>query len=142
MQTQQQKPAQPSPPKTQRLSIGEIVVAVLNQLIGGIGAWSAFDLLIHVVDSPAYLLPGGTGALGAVGALLAGILILLRQRRLATYAQWLGALGALAMFGAIAWIMLKTPTQWREYLFALPLLVVALIFAWFAWFLKRIDESE
>jgi hypothetical protein len=148
MQTQQQKPApqqnQATAPcrRVGEISAGEIVVAGLNLNIGGMGAWSTFDLLIHSVDSPQYLLPGGTGALGAFGALLASLLIVLRQRRLATYAQWLSAIGALAMFGVIAWKVVTDLSHWREYLVVLPLLVIAVLFGWFAWFLKRMDDSK
>lgn len=117
-------------------------MAVLNLLIGAVGAWSAFDLLIHLGDSPIFLLPGSTGALGALGAILTGILVFLRQRRLAFATQWLGVAGALGFFAVTAWSMLQNGIGLPEFLYALPLLIVSLIFAWFAWFLKRMDESE
>lgn len=140
MQTQQQKLTQQTYSPKQRLSVGEVVVAVLNLLIGAVGAWSAFDLLIHLGDIPAFLLPGSTAALGAIGAIFTGILVFLRQRRLAFATQWLGVAGALGFFAVTAWTMLKNNgISLTELLIVLPLLIVALIFAWF---LKRIDESE
>lgn len=125
-----------------RLTAGELVVAVLDLLIGGAGAWIAFDLLIKVGDSPIYLFPGSTATLAALGALLASLLIFLRQRRLAVYAQWLSALGALAMCGVTAWSMFKNALGWESFLFILPVLLITVVFAWFAWFLKSIDESK
>ncbi|MBB6051464.1 hypothetical protein [Armatimonas rosea] len=143
MQAQQQKPTKQNSSPKQRLSVGEVVVAILNLLIGAVGAWSAFDLLIHLGDSPIFLLPGSTGALGALGAILTGILVFLRQRRLAFATQWLGVAGALGFFAVTAWAMLKNGFRLSDFIYyILPLLIVALVFTWFAWFLKRIDESK
>lgn len=143
MQTQQQKTLKQDSSPKQRLSVGEGVVAVLNLLIGAVAAWMAFDLLINVGHTPAFLLPGSTAALGAFGAIFTGILIFLRQRRLAFATQWLGVAGALGLFVVTTWSMLKYTIDLRVFLItSLPLLIVALIFTWFAWFLKRIGESE
>lgn len=142
MQTQHQKPIQKASSSKQRLSVGELMVAVLNLMVGTIGALCALFLLLNAKDSPLLLFPGVLSALVALGAPLAGILIFLRQRRLAVYAQWLGAISALSLFGMIALWLRRNEVSLSGILYTLPLLIVALIFAWFAWFLKRIDESE
>lgn len=141
MQAQQQKPA-----KKPSLNVGEAVIAVVNLLIAAVGAWVAFDLLIHLADTIAYGFAGVPAAVGALGAGLTGLLIFLRQRRLAVFAQWLATTGMLAFFGFITWTALKNrgtlPMTWAEALTFLPLLAITLLFAWFATFLKRLNDSD
>lgn len=142
MQAQQQKRIDQDSSAKQRLSVGEIVVALLNLMIGAVEALISLFLLFNAKDNPLLLFPGILSALVTLGATVTGILIFLRQRRLAVYAQWLGVLGAFSLFGMIVLWLHKNDVSLTGILYTLPLLVVALILAWFAWFLKRMDESE
>ena len=73
---------------------------------------------------------------------LAGLLLLLRQRRIAYYAQLVSALAAVVLAGLVAYkFLLGTRdgnTAW-QILVLYPF--VALWMAWFAWFLKKQEES-
>lgn len=128
------------------MNVGEAVIAVVNLLIGAVGSWVAFDLLIHLADALAYGFAGAPAAVGALGAFLAGLLIFLRQRHLAIYAQWFSTAGMLAFFAFAVWTAFKNRdgllmTQ-KEALIFLPLLGITLLFAWFALFLKRLNDNE
>jgi Na+/proline symporter len=146
MQTQQHKPAKQDSSPKQRLHVGEVVVAVLNLLIGATAASIAFDCLSKLADSSVYAVSGAPAAIAAFGALSAGLLIFLRQRRLAIYGQWLGTIGLTLFWASMIWVSYHNregvPLNGQERLAILAAFVPTLIFAWFAWFLKRMDESE
>ncbi len=140
MQTQQHRPV---PKPKQRLNAGEVVVALVNFLLGCSYASGGFDLLRISYDVHLGIAAGTTLATG-LGAGLAALLIALHQRRLAVYAQWFAAIAAIVDGGLAAWLMVKEglPTLSLALSVLGSVLAIALLFAWFAWFLKRMDESE
>ncbi|WP_309706954.1 hypothetical protein [Armatimonas sp.] len=73
---------------------------------------------------------------------IAGLLLLLRQRRIAYYAQLISALAAAVLVGLVTYqCLLGTRdgnTVWQV-LVLYPF--VALWMAWFAWFIKKQEES-
>jgi hypothetical protein len=142
MQAQPQKRIDQDSSHKQRLSVGEVVVAVLDLMIGAVEALIAIFLLVNAKNNPTLLFPGILSALITLGATVTGILIFLRQRQLAVYAQWVGVLGAFSLFGLIVLWLYKNDVSLSGILYTLPLLVVALILTWFAWFLKRMDEKD
>jgi drug/metabolite transporter (DMT)-like permease len=140
MQTQQQKSV-----VRQRLSVGEIVVAALNLILAAVAGSFAYTFLFLYTGSLNSLFTGISGALVAVGSLATSLLVLLRQRRVAVYAQWLASLG-IVFFGAVmAWLTSKNrtlPPNLNDLILFGSVFGAALVLAWFAWLLKRMDESE
>ena len=136
MQAQQHKPI-----PRQYLSAGEIVVALLNLLVATPSGVIAFAFLL----SSGFALFGNSVAVIVLGSLGTALLIFLRQRSLAVYTQSLAVAGVVGFLGILLGTNMQRgngfPTP-KALLITLPLDVVALIFAYFAWFLKRMDKSE
>jgi peptidoglycan/LPS O-acetylase OafA/YrhL len=126
-----------------KLSVGELVVALLNLLVAAPSGILAFSFLI----SSGFALFGGGVTIIFLSSLGTSLLLFLRQRKLAAYAQSIAVVGVLGFCGILLGTNMQRgrgngfPTQ-EALLITLPLGVVALIFAWFAWFLKRMVESE
>jgi uncharacterized membrane protein YgdD (TMEM256/DUF423 family) len=140
MQIQRQKTA----PK-QRLSVGEIVISLLNLIFSGAFSIMAYGFAFtNIAHTWKDYLAGGMAAAAALGSGMAALLIALRQRSLAAYSQWLSVLGVIAFSGLITVILLQNHhgdrEAWKEILSYSPLLLFALLLAWFAWFLKRMDD--
>lgn len=129
MQTQQQKPI-----VRQRLSVGEIMVAVLNLILAAVAGSIAFTFLFLYTGNLNSLLTGISGAIVALGSLATSL-----------YAQWLACLG-FGFFGVVmAWLTSKNrtlPPNLNDLILFGSIFGAALILAWFAWFLKRMGESE
>jgi hypothetical protein len=142
MQTQQQNSAPRSRP---RLSVGELVIALVNLALCGLSGYLGYDFLRDLKDIPNVGPPGLLVSGVALSTGLAGLLILARQRRLAVTALGLATLCLLGFAGLFLWIYLRlrsghTPSP-GELLGLLPLVAAALLTGGFAWFLKRMDNS-
>ena len=83
MQTQQHKLIKQNPSHKQRLSVGEIVIVMLNLLFSGM-AWLGVDALFQSPSSP-YLFGCFLLGISILGAGLSSVLTILSQRRMAIY---------------------------------------------------------
>ena len=145
MQTQQQKPTKQISSPKQRLSAGEVVIGILNLLFSG--AFSilfyglAFTDITHVWQD---YVAGAVMAVAMLGTAITALFVALRQRSLAAYAQWFSAFCIIAFIGVIAVTVIQNhhgdKEAWKEILSYTPLLFFPLLLAWFAWFLKRLDD--
>jgi hypothetical protein len=147
MQAQQQKPTKQNSSPKQRLSVGETVISLLNFLFIGTFSVIVYGLAFtHIAHTWEDYLAGGMVAAAALGSGMAALLIALRQRSLAVYAQWLSLLSVIAFVGLIVVTVFQNHhgnrEAWKEVLSYSPLLLFPLLFAWFAWFLKRIDDDK
>ena len=139
MQTQQQKTA-----TKQRLSVGEVVVAILNLLLGSVFAISCYGFaLTRVPHSWQDYVLSGIMAVATVGTGLTALLLALRQRTLAVYFQWLAVLALLTSALVTLWDALDHHVGPDSLLIVtgIPLLITLLL-AWSAWFLKRMDDNK
>lgn len=140
--TQQQM--QHERPKQAPRTAGELVIAVLD-LLFGLPLTVLLTLLWKNAINP-------TGLIGwlmvtpflviALGLVSAGLLILLRQYRLARAAQWLAALGGVLLGAALVSSALKVPPPDQSLLMGLGafLLTLAVLFLLPRW-LRKVTED-
>jgi cation transport ATPase len=124
-----------------RMSVGEWVIMLLNPplafLSGGIGLFATFDTE-RLTD---YLL-GGTFFLVALGAGLTSLLLLLRQTRLAAWAQWLVALGCV-LFAGVYFVFDRRYSSFLTNLLTVgAALLIAMLFALSGRFLRTISDGS
>lgn len=139
----QQQPKKQNPPRSS-INLLEGILGTLHLLLGsGLGGFllwlrESWDQRTGIAQLAFPLM-----VLFSLLTALAGLLLLLRQRRIAYYAQLISALAAAILAGLVTYkYLLGTRdgnTAW-QILVLYPF--VALWMAWFAWFLKKQEESE
>jgi hypothetical protein len=145
--TQQQKQKQRTRSKQAPRTVGEIVIATLDLLLGL--PLAVFLIMVltpdHLPGDPANWLIIGSWILLAFALISAGLSILLRQRSLARVFQWLAALGGL---GTLGWLVYQfwqaPPTELTSililYLSGIFLAAIGLILLPF--WLRKMGEDE
>jgi uncharacterized membrane protein len=131
----------------ERVTVLEGVLGTLHLLLGGgLGSFLVWFLFQITWDHTAWLtrLFLLLATAFSLPTALSGLLLLCRQRRIAYYAQLISAIASAVLVGLIAYQLIKDgglhgPIRWQIILLY-P--VVALWMAWFAWFLKKQEESS
>ena len=128
----------------QRLNVVAIIVVGCNLYPLFLSSRLAYMFLFRVIGQPwDFYLTGGLTSLTAMGTLLASLTVILRQRTLAVYFQWLAVLALLTSALVTLWDALDHHVGPDSLLIVtgIPLLITLLL-AWSAWFLKRMDDNK
>jgi hypothetical protein len=144
-QRQKQRPVSTQRSPSSSITVLEGVLGTLHLLLGsgfgGLVLWFVFQITwgdtawitrIALVLAPLFSLTTA----------LSGLFLLCRQRHIAYYAQLLSALASAVLVGLVAYqIFLDGLHKTGGWQIILLYPAVALWMAWFAWFLKRQEES-
>ena len=131
------------------MGIGEWVILLLNILTaGGSASLGLFAILWGSFRDPTqhpgivvYLL-GGSLLLIALGSGLAGLLLLLRQTRLAAWLQWLAALGGALFMGTYLFLSRSSGSLQADLGLLAMMLFTIVLFVFSGWFLRRVGDEK
>lgn len=129
-----------------RRNIAELVIACFDLLVG-LPASYFMTMALQPPSTPRRLedwLVAGPMLLAAVGMLLAGLFLLLRQRTMGRLFQWLAALGGLGLIAGIAYNQWLHPiNRWESITMLLlgVLLLGSLGLALLPLWLQRLDDE-
>ncbi len=131
------------------MSIGEGVILLLNILTAGVSAslglfailWGSFREPTQPTGIVVYLL-GGSLLLVALGAGLTGLLLLLRQSRLAAWFQWLAALGGALFLGTYLFLSRSSGSLQADLALLAMMLFIIVLFVFSGWFLRRVGDEK